>query len=179
MSVTTTGAQFKAFYNDPKIWGATGSDESWYVEDLFVVINGRDADMDEVHNEHGDMFERLPDDAIVEIETGDICWQGRGEAPKREYDIVRAFERWEKDQSVVTVVATFELPKAWSAAQRGKLVNVLEALGAKSVAGVSGGDMDANERQALERVLAQIVGVDLASAPTAPSAERKRSPSPR
>lgn len=177
MSVTTTGAQFKAFYSDPKVWGQPNTDEDWYVEDLFLMVNGQDDDMDTVHDRYGDSFERLPDDATVLLEGGDLCWQGRGAAPPREHDdIVRAFKAWDKARTVVSVMATFELPVAWSDEQRARVVDVLEVLGATRVVGASNGGLDDRERAALAKAMGAIVGVDLT--PPAASPDRKR-PSPR
>jgi hypothetical protein len=132
-SPETSGAEFKKFYNDPEMIGDVKGDVSWYIDDLFIRVNGKDDDMDAVFDAYGDNFEQLPDEAIITLETGYFCWQGKGAEPVRPggETLIDAFLAWKKAQSTLTVAATFDLPKDGSLATNQRLLAVLNALGAK------------------------------------------------
>lgn len=110
--VKTTGAEFKKFYcQDPTVWDENPGDKGWYVEDMFLVIDGaNDQTMDNLYDRFGDDLDRIPDEAVVEIDSGYFGWQGNGERPAtREEDLLTYFKQWQKRQTTHTIVATIEL----------------------------------------------------------------------
>lgn len=132
MSKTTiTGADLKAFYSDPAVWGAEDSSESWYVEDFLFRVDGEDLDIDTIYNRYGDALEKLPDDAKVTHLYGYLCWQGNGAKPATGGgDIARIFEAWQKSRTTHTIVATIEIDKRDTEALA-RIEKVLTELGAK------------------------------------------------
>lgn len=65
-----SGADFKAFYEDPSVWSLNGNADAFYCEDLVVVLKGQESlDIDAIYNRYGDNFENLPDDAVVELQA--------------------------------------------------------------------------------------------------------------
>lgn len=85
MSVKTTGAEFKRFYNDSAFWPG----ESWH-EDECVTVNGEDWSDDHDYNV-------IPDDATVRVEGGVVLGLG-GSEPSLEGH----FKRWRKQHSVAS-----------------------------------------------------------------------------
>lgn len=91
MTVKTTGAEFKRFYNDPKWWpddkGAT------YHDDDVITVNGVVC---------VDDLSSVPDDALVTIQGGVVFSPNfkDGSEPSTE----TYFKRWFKEQATVTLI---------------------------------------------------------------------------
>lgn len=130
---TVSGADFKAFYSDPKVWDYEGK-PGWYVDDFLIHVDGNnDVTMDELHARYGDGLEKLPDQARVSIESGYIDWQGPGPTPAGfESDLQRRFDQWLDERAFVTFVATMQVPKD-NREMLARIQEVLEGLGAKVV----------------------------------------------
>ncbi|MFK8773644.1 hypothetical protein [Aeromonas caviae] len=81
MSVKTTGAEFKRFYNDPATWAG----DVW-LKNALLLVEGWDP------GEEVDV-QTLPDEAIVTIQGGVIvgpAWEGQGPS------LQASFKRWVK-----------------------------------------------------------------------------------
>lgn len=135
-SVTTTGALYRKFYQDDSVWDPKPG-HSWYLEEDEYTINGEKFyGGDETY---GESFRNLPDDAKVVIQDGWLAWQGSGPCesnPSGSRSLTSVFSAWEKEQTVLTVVATLEIPRDMSAEDRDALRVALESLGAKKVVGL-------------------------------------------
>ena len=88
MTVKTTGAEFKRFYNDNSWW----TQDMWH-EDEEMTINGasRDDDVELI---------AIPDEAIVTISGGVVLGLPDDEQPTFE----AYFKRWRKKQSRMSIV---------------------------------------------------------------------------
>ena len=129
--VTTTGAQYKKFYADQSVWEPEKG-HSWYLEDDLIIINDEeDVDIEELYRRYGDNLQSIPDDAKVVIEGGYMAWQGDGEPPEERGDLVAYFKKWDKRQSTIMAVATFELPKDIAPDKLEEIRATLLGLGAK------------------------------------------------
>lgn len=93
MATKTSGAEFKAFYNDPLFWVDHGTDEHTYHDDTVIVVNG-------VHDENLDPDD-IPDDAVVTIEGGVIFGPTYGAS---EPSMEAYFKRWKKRQTTSTLL---------------------------------------------------------------------------
>lgn len=171
-STKTTGALFKQFYADPKTWGTKGNNNDWYIDDLFIIVNGVDEDMDTVHGKFGDNLDGIADDATVKIDTGYLCWQGKGSTSDDGKDLGDAFNAWLKERNVISLMATLDVPKDIDPVEFQRIVAILEGLGAK-VQGVPEQDRLVNEAEvaALNQAVQSLVQ---APSPSQPS--RRRAP---
>ena len=88
MTVKTTGAEFKRFYNDNSWW----TQDMWH-EDEEMTVNGfpRDDDIDLL---------AIPDDAIITVSGGVVLGLPNDEQPTLETH----FRRWKKKQDRVSIV---------------------------------------------------------------------------
>ena len=93
MTVKTTGAEFKRFYNDKEFWpeGAATGEETWH-EDEVVLVDGEVWDVE---------FEEIPDEARVTVQYGAVynAMFGSSETSFESY-----FRRWKKKQDTVSFV---------------------------------------------------------------------------
>lgn len=87
MTIKTTGAEFKRFYNDD---GAAWPEGAWH-EDEEVQVGGESWD---------GAFEDIPDEAIVSLCGGVVYGVSNGADPSFETH----FKRWRKAQNKVTLV---------------------------------------------------------------------------
>lgn len=92
MSVKTTGAEFKQFYEDERFWPQDDG-KTWH-DDEVITVNG-------VVLSDGVDTDRMPDDALVTVEGGMVFspqWDGN------EPSLEAYFKRWRKLQTTRTVL---------------------------------------------------------------------------
>lgn len=96
MSVKTTGAEFKEYYNDDTYWVK----DSWY-DHYAIKVNGEYID---------DITDNMPDDAEVVIESGVVFIPVLTEsgAEEKEVSFVSHFKAWRKQKTSTTLVITVE-----------------------------------------------------------------------
>lgn len=95
MSVKTTGAEFKRFYDDKAVWGEKG-----WCDDFCLEVDGRefgDGDYLDVSS--------LSDSSKVKIISGMIF---DGPEDGDESDMIVTFRKWKKSQSVIGMVIEVE-----------------------------------------------------------------------
>lgn len=139
VGLKTSGAMLKRFLADDSVWNPAPG-ESWYYDDAFFDIQDgvRRDGMDAAFDRYGDSLERLPDETVVVIESGDICWQGQAsprDKPKSQ-PLIDRFLQWEKAQSVRVLVAVFEVPKNIDETALAELGQKMRDLGAVSIRGL-------------------------------------------
>lgn len=116
MTIKATGAEFKRFYNDDKVWPADGGD-IWH-EDEVLTVNG-------IVQESGIDCDQIPDDAQVTIAEGIVFgpqWDGN------EPSFETYFKRWRKSQNTASLVvecdiAVLEAVKTAIKAAGGKVIS--------------------------------------------------------
>lgn len=91
MTVKTTGAEFKRFYNDPAFW----PEGAWH-EDDDILADG----------EEPDILDEIPDNAMVSI-TGGVVFGLEGEEPSLE----AWFRKWRKKQTTASFVVECDVTK--------------------------------------------------------------------
>lgn len=109
-----SGADFKAFYEDPSVWSLNGNADAFYCEDLVVVLKGQESlDIDAIYNRYGDNFENLPDDAVVELQCGYRFLNSGHGTPGcvPEEDMLVLFRQWQENRSQITFVASIQVHK--------------------------------------------------------------------
>ncbi len=125
---TYTGADIKAFFQDPAIWTAGGaSEKGFYIEEDYYVVDGKEYSGDEMHEKFGDDCEHLDDAAAVQI--GGFLRENNGGSES--YDLAATFKKWVETNSVQRLVAVFEVPKDLDAQELQTLKDTLTSLGAK------------------------------------------------
>jgi len=127
---TVTGADFKAFYTDPAVWGE--GKETFYIEDDTYLVNGKEFDYEQMYKLYGDDFKNLPDNAKIAA-NGYVAWQGTGSRPEGvPEDLSRLLSKWIKAHNVRTLVATFDIDlQNTPAAELQMLLTTLQGMGAK------------------------------------------------
>lgn len=95
MTVKTTGAEFKRFYNDEKYWPNNGD---VYHDDEEIKVNGT------VVSESFDLT-KVADDALIEIDGG-LVYGVAGEPSLEAY-----FKRWKREQSMVNILVECDVSK--------------------------------------------------------------------
>ena len=93
MTVKTTGAEFKRFYNDKTFWpddAATGSET--YHDDELIYVNGEEYSLD---------IDKIPDAATVKIDGG-IVFNAKFGGEEPSFD--GYFRRWKRKQNTVSFV---------------------------------------------------------------------------
>ncbi|ASD50491.1 hypothetical protein FDI24_gp210 [Acidovorax phage ACP17] len=112
MAVKTTGAEFKQFYNDEKVWEG----DAWH-EDVVLRVDGKYVD-------EGEDLNDLPDNASVVIEGGCML-----DGPYKDKDVSMetVFKRWRKQLTAQTVVV--EVDNAYLEA----VVAAIKAAGGKII----------------------------------------------
>lgn len=97
MTVKTTGAEFKRFYNDVEFWpdhsDPTDKREIWH-EDEAITVDGRDV------AEYEFVADEVPDSASMTIEGGVVLGVSGDDDPSLE----TYFRRWKKKQTTVSMV---------------------------------------------------------------------------
>lgn len=96
MSVKTTGAEFKEYYQDENYWVL----DAWH-DDHAIKVNGEYID---------DITTDMPDDAEVVIESGVVFIPVQSESGMEEKDVplVSHFKAWRKQKTCTTLVITVE-----------------------------------------------------------------------
>ena len=107
MTVKTTGAEFKRFYNDPAFWPKG----AWH-EDDEILADG----------EEPDILDEIPGNAVVSI-TGGIVFGIEGKEPSLE----SWFKKWKKTQTTVLFVVECDITA------KVDLISVIRAAGGKVV----------------------------------------------
>lgn len=90
MALKTSGAMFKAFYNDPDFWPKDGG--ATYHDGEVLVVDGKAL-------EHEDDPGEVADAAIVEFHDGGVVY-GKGAGKGMD----TYFKTWLKKQSAVTIL---------------------------------------------------------------------------
>lgn len=127
----TTGAEFKKFYADDTVWYRDPLDSGnyFYLEDDLIIVNGVDQDMDTVYNLYGDDLQKIPDEATVSIESGDLVWAGDGMPPVQRGSFADEFDAWKAAQVSQTLVATFVVSRDMAPEDLALLRQTVQALG--------------------------------------------------
>ncbi len=97
-SVKLSGAQFKAFWDSD--WGL-GDPGTFYADDVFGSVNGRETDPSEELNEESSTWS-LKDTDKVEISSGVIYVQEADKDADIEIDLVRFIRKWLKEQKTAS-----------------------------------------------------------------------------
>lgn len=90
MTVKTTGAEFKRFYNDPAFW----PEGAWH-EDEEIEVNGSPLSEDTA-------LEDVPDNAVMKIAGGFIL--GLPDRDDNEPSFEAHFKKWRRVQNTVSFV---------------------------------------------------------------------------
>lgn len=93
MAVKTTGAEFKAFYEDKDFWPEDNANYVWH-EEAIILVDG-------VEDPEGIDTAALADSAEVRIEGGVVCcskWDGN------EPSLESYFRKWKKSRDTVLLV---------------------------------------------------------------------------
>ena len=91
MTVKTTGAEFKRFYNDAEFW----PEGVWHEDDV-ILANGEEVDI----------IDDIPETAAVAI-TGGVVFGLEGEEPSLE----AWFRKWRKKQTTASFVVECDVSK--------------------------------------------------------------------
>lgn len=117
MAAKTTGAEFKAFYEDPAYWPETVEEgDPPYHDDTVIEVDGAALDDDAD-------YLAIPDTAVVVIRYGYVVNPAQGHAETFE----EYFRHWLARQTTVRLVV--EVPKAQEAAVR----DAIKAAGGKAL----------------------------------------------
>ena len=112
MTARTNGAEFKAYYNDKKVWP-----DGWYHEYATITVNG-------VAYGRLDDLEGVDDDAILTIAGGGIY---KYDGSPLNLSMETHFTRWRKSQKTESVVV--EVDKA----RKTEFLEAIKRVGAKVV----------------------------------------------
>lgn len=107
MATWTSGAEFKAFYNDDAMWPKDDSTSAhtWH-EDLVLEVDGEEFD-----DSDGIDVDGIDDAAKVKILGGAMFFEpGRSGKEKKDWLLEERFRKWRKAQLVERVV--IEIDKA-------------------------------------------------------------------
>ena len=128
-----SGADFKAFYEDPSIWSLNGNSDAFFCEDLVIVLKGQEAlDMDAIYRRYGESFENLPDDAVVELQCG-YRFPNHPAGSTLEEDLLVLFRQWQANRSQISFVVSIQVNKT----DENALARVEKALAELADLGVS------------------------------------------
>ena len=75
---TYSGADLKAFYKAPDVWGTDAANPLYYVDDDIYLIDGEELDYEQSVEKYGTDFTKLSDSSKVSISSGVLVWQGDG-----------------------------------------------------------------------------------------------------
>jgi hypothetical protein len=104
------GAEFRNWFDNH--WPG----DDWYMEEPY-----------DVQDEDGKWI--WPDDKVLDTDNlGWLRWQGRGNAPRKDWSVTEAFEEWKNGDGAATATVAVTIPKelvdelvAWANARFGKV----------------------------------------------------------
>ena len=131
---TYSGADLKAFYDAPEVWGSDAANPLYYVDDDTYLIDGEELGYEQAVEKYGAEFTNLSDASKVSISSGVLIWQGDG-SRKDHLDLAQQFASWHKKNSRLNLVATFSLPKTDQASLQA-IIEAVEKLGGKITSGL-------------------------------------------
>ena len=108
MTVKTTGAEFKRFYNDPAFW----PEGAWHEDDV-ILADG----------EEPEQIDLISETAVVSISGGVVFGVGGREPPSLE----SWFRKWKKIQTTMSFIVECDI------ADQANLISVIRSAGGKVV----------------------------------------------